>query len=374
MATVTLVLVGGFLGSGKTTLLARAAERLAARGRRVGLITNDQAANLVDTEVLLQAGRAVQEVAGACFCCAFNKLLYVCDHLVNTHRPDVIVAEPVGSCTDLSATVLQPMKEFYADRFAVAPYSVLVDPARIQQHLGAPGAAGVADAVRYIYARQIQEADLIVLNKTDALGRGAVEKITAALTREFPQTPIVALSALTGAGVDEWLDRVLSGAPAGQRIADVDYDTYAAGEAALGWLNAAVDLAAPEATDWSTIASDFLRRLQAAVRERSAEMAHVKLLLTAEGGALRASLTDNDSPPVVQGAISTPSRFATLLVNARVRTGPKELKTMVEACLRAAAGDRCTVAFAELTSLRPGRPEPVHRYSSVVPPPGSLSR
>ncbi len=44
-----LLLVGGFLGAGKTTLLAQAAGRLARRGKRVGLITNDQAANLVDT-------------------------------------------------------------------------------------------------------------------------------------------------------------------------------------------------------------------------------------------------------------------------------------------------------------------------------------
>ncbi|MCY2925588.1 MAG: cobalamin biosynthesis protein P47K, partial [Planctomycetota bacterium] len=149
MAKVKMILVGGFLGAGKTTLLARAAEKLAGRGLKVGLITNDQAAHLVDTEQLRQAGREVKEVAGACFCCAFNKLLYVCDNLIAEHNPDVIIGEPVGSCTDLAATVIAPLKKFCADRFDVAPYSVLVDPGKLQETMGELATADVAAAVRY---------------------------------------------------------------------------------------------------------------------------------------------------------------------------------------------------------------------------------
>ena len=42
--------------------------RLAEMGQRVGLVTNDQAQDLVDTNSLRSQGFAVQEVAGACFC------------------------------------------------------------------------------------------------------------------------------------------------------------------------------------------------------------------------------------------------------------------------------------------------------------------
>ncbi len=71
MKTTHLILVGGFLGAGKTTLLSQAAKRLGQRGLRVGLVTNDQAANLVDTSVLREAAAAVEEVPGGCFCCRF---------------------------------------------------------------------------------------------------------------------------------------------------------------------------------------------------------------------------------------------------------------------------------------------------------------
>ncbi|MGH7150452.1 MAG: GTP-binding protein, partial [Planctomycetota bacterium] len=63
------VVVGGFLGAGKTTALLRLGKRVHDRGRKVGLITNDQAANLVDTGTLRVRGFRVEEVAGACFCC-----------------------------------------------------------------------------------------------------------------------------------------------------------------------------------------------------------------------------------------------------------------------------------------------------------------
>ena len=42
---------------------------------RVGIITNDQADELVDTVTLEGQGFAVEQVAGACFCCHFNALI-----------------------------------------------------------------------------------------------------------------------------------------------------------------------------------------------------------------------------------------------------------------------------------------------------------
>ncbi|RPJ19982.1 MAG: cobalamin synthesis protein P47K, partial [Planctomycetaceae bacterium] len=105
MKKVQLVFVGGFLGAGKTMLLWRAAELLAKRGKRVGLITNDQAPDLVDTKWLAGKGLNVREVAGSCFCCNFKGLIDAAVDLRSLHV-DVLIGEPVGSCTDLSATIL----------------------------------------------------------------------------------------------------------------------------------------------------------------------------------------------------------------------------------------------------------------------------
>ena len=127
MKDVKLIFVGGFLGAGKTTLLAQTARALARDGKKVGIITNDQADDLVDTGLIRQEGFGVQEVAGGCFCCRFDDLVNAASKLLETLQPDVLLGEPVGSCTDISATVLQPLKDLYGDWFSIAPFSVLAD-------------------------------------------------------------------------------------------------------------------------------------------------------------------------------------------------------------------------------------------------------
>src|SRR3989454_9689993 len=130
------IMIGGFLGAGKTTAVAKLAKRLAGQGRRVGLITNDQGRNLVDTAMLRSQGFATEEIPGGCFCCRFNSLLEAAHKLTASTRPEVFIAEPVGSCTDLVATVTYPLRRLYGEDFEVAPVSVLVDPIRARRVFG----------------------------------------------------------------------------------------------------------------------------------------------------------------------------------------------------------------------------------------------
>ena len=102
---IRFVLIGGFLGAGKTTLIGELARRYMAAGKRVGIVTNDQAADLVDTEILKARGFRVQEIAGGCFCCRFENLVSTSNDLIEQLHPDVLIGEPVGSCTDISGSV-----------------------------------------------------------------------------------------------------------------------------------------------------------------------------------------------------------------------------------------------------------------------------
>jgi len=99
------IMIGGFLGAGKTTAMVRFASYLAERGLRTGLITNDQSSGLADTRIAGHAGFPVREITGGCFCCRFNSLMEAAAGLARDAAPDVFLAEPVGSCTDLKATV-----------------------------------------------------------------------------------------------------------------------------------------------------------------------------------------------------------------------------------------------------------------------------
>ena len=75
---------------------------------------------MVDTVTLEGQGFAVEQVAGACFCCHFDALTRSAAALEARSQPQVILAEPVGSCTDLVATVIRPLTKLYGDNFTLA--------------------------------------------------------------------------------------------------------------------------------------------------------------------------------------------------------------------------------------------------------------
>lgn len=61
------IMIGGFLGAGKTTAVGKLAAWLCAQGVRVGLITNDQGRNLVDTTILWAQGFATEGIPSGAF-------------------------------------------------------------------------------------------------------------------------------------------------------------------------------------------------------------------------------------------------------------------------------------------------------------------
>src|SRR6266853_5951010 len=202
------IMVGGFLGAGKTTAMLRLAEHLTAGGRRVGLITNDQSHGLVDTSIVTASGYPVQEITGGCFCCRFNSLTDAAERLTREAKPDVFLAEPVGSCTDLRATVQYPLRRLYGDDYRVAPLSVLVDPVRAARILGLEDGRSFSPKVLYVYEKQLEEADVIVINKSDLLDAVQREALERVLSARVPQAEILTVSARTGANLDAWFDRL----------------------------------------------------------------------------------------------------------------------------------------------------------------------
>jgi Ni2+-binding GTPase involved in maturation of urease and hydrogenase len=358
---VTFVLVGGFLGAGKTTVLMELARRVGASGRRVGLITNDQAVDLVDTGLARLERLPVVEIAGACFCCKFDALLEAAQEVLDTVHPEVILAEPVGSCTDLSATVMQPIKQLCGDWLAPTPYTVLVDPERLKSTLDAPTDLG------YLFRKQLEEADHLALNKVDTLTAAEREALLATLRAAFPTTPIHAVSALTGEGLDAWWEQIGGLGTPGARILDIDYDTYAAAEAALGWLNATARLTSDAGFDGDALIAALMEDVRAACERRGAQVGHVKLLLETGTASASASLVSADGPVARRGHLGDAVTDAMLTFNARVTVAPEELRDLVtEALQRVAAAHGAVAEVERLQSFRPGRPMPTHRFAQPV--------
>jgi Ni2+-binding GTPase involved in maturation of urease and hydrogenase len=365
MKRLRFVMVGGFLGAGKTTTLARLARLYQGHGQRVGLVTNDQAADLVDTSSLRSQGLAVEEVPGACFCCRFDDLVGKVGRLEAAARPDVILAEPVGSCTDLVATVVQPLKDLYGDRFEVAPYPVLFKPVHGLRILRGESGSGFSPKAAYIFRKQLEEADAVAINRIDELTPEALAELTEMVRSAYPNTPLLRMSARTGAGFDALAEFLDQHGSFGRRVLDIDYDTYAEGEAELGWVNGSARVTAPHPFGLDNLALDVVGRLKESLAGLG-EVAHLKAIGLSDASFAVANLVGSAALP----ELSLPSRAQAdeveLIVNARVAAEPQRIADEVRRAVAAACAERGASAdFRTMQYFRPGRPQPTHRYASA---------
>lgn len=375
--TTRIVLVGGFLGAGKTTLLLRAAQRLAERGYRVGLVTNDQGEDLVDTALGEAAAVPVVEVAGGCFCCRFPDLLTNLRHLQDAVDPHVILAEPVGSCTDLVATVLRPLVQFYGDAYTLAPLSVLLDSSR--------GLDGFSPQVTYLYQQQLAEAELILLSKRDLLTPSECRAQQAAQQAAHPRARVLPISAKRGDGIDTWLDVVLGQRSANPDALTIDYERYAAAEAALGWLNAKGQVRANAPYSPRQWTADLLTGLDALTTQQGCAIAHIKTMVTAmpptpsngesarhadaagtmnaHGNQLKASLTQAASTISWDvDDIAPETRGHEFVLNARVHATPEQLEMLTMQAIEQAKPHPSARYYLEhFECFSPLPPQPHHR-------------
>ena len=366
------IMIGGFLGAGKTTAILKLAERYTAEGLRVGLITNDQSIGLVDTTILASHGFPTQEISGGCFCCKFNSLVEASERLQADSRPDVFLAEPVGSCTDLVATVSYPLQTMYGDAYRVAPLSVMLDPIRAQRILGLRRGRAFTPKVRYIYSKQMEEADLLVINKTDLIDEEQQGELYAALEQAYPQASVLAISARTGDGIEVWMEAIVAEAACKRRAMEIDYDTYADGEALLGWVNVAVDLTTADVQstfDGNRLLGALVERIGLQVDKSGSgqiEIAHLKATLKpSQGNDLAvANLVRGDTSPELSHHLAEPLSKGDLILNLRAEGDPDLLRETTLGVLRRIAEEfRLTLAFQHAESFRPARPTPTYRLS-----------
>ena len=336
-----LALVGGFLGAGKTTLILAAAHELERRGMRAAAILNDQGHGLVDTHFTRANGVLAGEVTGGCFCCRLSDLITAARDLA-TASPDVIFAEPVGSCTDISATTIRPLLRDHFDEFRLAPYSVLIDPARAVEL----DAIEMNDDLGFLFRKQIEEADLVCWTKSD---------IRAIPDSVFPHAR--RLSAKTGEGVAAWVDEILSGElAAGNTILEIDYARYARAEAALAWLNLDLTFDAPQPLTPALIIGPLMDEISTELVQSGAAVAHLKITGECASGVLKAALCGNTGDPELEGALdASPALRHQLRVNLRARGAPSLVGDIVRRAVERLPGE---IRIARYACFQPAAPKP----------------
>jgi Ni2+-binding GTPase involved in maturation of urease and hydrogenase len=343
-----IVIVGGFLAAGKTTLILAAGQELTKRGLRIAALFNDQGRDLVDSHYAASIGVRSGEVVGGCFCCRLTDLVEQVKRL-QEFAPDVIFAEPVGSCTDLAATIIRPLRELRWEkniRFRLAPLTVLVDPARARELLADSGDI----SMRFLFEKQIQEADIICMTKSDV--SPSYPEVDAVQVRQ--------ISSRTGQGVAAWLDEILGGTiVGGERALAIDYEQYAKAEAALAWLNLRAELKLSEAHSPAMLLGPFLDAVSKALHAAGIPIAHLKAIISGPAGLVKATIAAHGQEPELEGDLdASPAYQLELLLNLRAAGGPAIVGALVQKELQSLNEG---IVMMNIDCFQPGTPVPERR-------------
>lgn len=341
-----IVVVGGFLGAGKTTLILAAARLLEQRGLRSAVILNDQGNELVDTRYAAMQGTPAREVTGGCFCCRFSELVTQIE-MLREFSPHVIFTEPVGSCTDIVATVLGPLREDF-DRYRIAPFTVLVDPARAAALLGKDAEPDLA----FLFEKQLQEADIICINKADLYPDSVA----------IPGSGSHYVSATSGQGVEKWLNQILGETrESGKNILDIDYERYAEAEAALAWLNLSFTFGPASPVAPASVAGPFFDGIDQALTMAEVQIVHLKMFCNSATGWIKAAICGNGEEPKIDGQLdASPASVHEVLINLRAKGSPDVVQRIMVEQLKRLDG---SISSVQLDCFSPAPPKPERRVN-----------
>ncbi|MCC7016598.1 MAG: GTP-binding protein [Rhodospirillales bacterium] len=178
--TARLNLLFGFLGSGKTTLARRLLDRSGTK-EKTAIIVNEFGDVGIDGASL--AGRHVDliELTSGCLCCTLKgSLLNAVEELIARAGARRIVIEATG--------VAQPdeLIETFADPSARARYDI----GPIVTVVDSPKYSKLNELLGEFYRAQIENADVIILNKIDLAPAATLEDARREIARLSPRAEI----------------------------------------------------------------------------------------------------------------------------------------------------------------------------------------
>ncbi|MCQ2052702.1 MAG: hypothetical protein MJZ03_02030 [archaeon] len=356
-----MLVLGGYLGAGKTTLAVNLARYLKKKHNKfVSIIMNDQGNVLVDTEYSRNAGFNTNDITGGCFCTNFDKFILSARTLVSSHNPDVIIAEPIGTSTNVMSSVIAPMKLLHPDEFSISPFVVVVDCVRALSILSEKNQKNV-DTVSIIPTHQIRDAEVIILTKTDLVSKDTISEIRVAIEKIISGIRIIETSSMDLRNIDDIVNIILSDeistkTPSGEKNSGFVFE-----KAKLGWYSGTFNITPSENVDMYSLETELMKRL--AMEYDCKSIVHVKVLIESPEAVAKMSLVQETMQvDDVYGSryIKTPGR---LILNARVISPPKRLKETITALINSVVS-RYSLEFTKVEEecFTPKPESPTHFF------------
>lgn len=331
------MVTSGFLGAGKTTSMIALAHSINKRYGKAAILANDLgASNIVDADFTATTDILTTSITGNCICYQHENLVDKL-HQLRAGGATVIFSDIPGCGIGALDHVYLQLKEKEPEEFDLMPFTCIVDPERLRMIMPEHAKLHLPSEMCFLLDAQMAEADLIVLNKKDLLSEEELEKRLAFLHTAYPDIPVMAMSALTGDGVDEVADYLMSHTSAAKHK-DIGYGTEAflAAENLLSWYNRRVFLEQKEDKniDFNVVIGDIFEEIRKGLQAHQDNVPHLKMFASgSEHDFFKASLLGIDYEVAYDHKLIGSYSALSVIINARAVADSQVMADIVEDAL-----------------------------------------
>ena len=336
MDKIRFMVVSGFLGAGKTTTMIALAEHMNKTFGETAIIANDLGANLVDTNLTQTSGCTVAEIASGCICYQMDNTVDQIRRLRDKDGAVFVMSDIPGCGVGALDHVYHRLANDNADEFTLSPFTVVVDPERLRMIMPERADINLPEELVYLLKLQLEEADLVVLNKADLLAPEDVERYVDFLHAACPDIPVLVISALERTGIEELAEFITTHETALKNFSVRNNQEFADAEAKLTWYNRRLYLKTNDGgkIDCNAVVGDLIESIRMGLIEKKRNVPHLKTFATSGNGDFnKASLIGVDYDVEYAQQFLRPHKNLRMIVNARAVCESRPLARLMDDAL-----------------------------------------
>ena len=331
------MVVSGFLGAGKTTSMLALEDYINENYGKASVIANDLGAkNLVDAKYSEACGCNITELTGECICYQTENLVDRLRRLMDYEHNDLVMSDIPGCGVGALDHVYHKLDTEYHGEFELAPFTVIADPERLRTIMPEQADINLPEEMKYLFTAQLQEADVVALNKIDLLTDSEIDTYIKFLEDVCPGAEIFAISAKDKTNINALADYIMAH-DAGLKKVDIGYGgpDFIAAEQKLSWYNRQFYV---KICCGSFDGNAFLGDLVEAIREKllwqNRNVPHLKIFADGgDGTACKISLIGVDYEMQFDSKLGQPCVDLPVIINARASCESQLLTEIMDEAL-----------------------------------------